>query len=71
MPLLEVLFVLVNAFVNNPNLKSEKTVDFELGFAQTLNLNSSLTLSTINNPTTRSCSTSSILGLSLQKNYLL
>ena len=35
----------VNAFVNNPNLKSEKTVDFELGFAQTLNLNSSLTLS--------------------------
>jgi outer membrane receptor protein involved in Fe transport len=31
--------------VNNPNLKSEKTVDFELGFAQTLNLNSSLTLS--------------------------
>ena len=35
----------VNAFVQNPNLKSEKTVDFELGFAQTLNLNSSLTLS--------------------------
>ena len=27
------------------HLKSEKTVDFELGFAQTLNLNSSLTLS--------------------------
>ena len=26
-------------------MKSEKTVDFELGFAQTLNLNSSLTLS--------------------------
>ena len=35
----------VNVLVNNPNLKSEKTVDFELGFAQTLNLNSSLTLS--------------------------
>ena len=35
----------VNAFVQNPNLKSEKTVDFELGIAQTLNLNSSLTLS--------------------------
>ena len=35
----------VNTLVNNPNLKSEKTVDFELGFAQTLNLNSSLTLS--------------------------
>jgi len=35
----------VGALVNNPDLKSEKTVDFELGFAQTLNLNSSLTLS--------------------------
>ena len=35
----------VNAFVNNPNLKSEKTVDFELGFAQTLNLKESLTIS--------------------------
>ena len=35
----------VGALINNPNLKSEKTVDFELGFAQTLNLNSSLTIS--------------------------
>ena len=35
----------VNALVNNPNLKPEKTVDFELGFAQTLNLKSSLTIS--------------------------
>jgi outer membrane receptor protein involved in Fe transport len=35
----------VGALINNPNLKAEKTVDFELGFAQTLNLKSSLTLS--------------------------
>ncbi len=35
----------VGAVLNNPNLQPEKTVDFELGFAQTLNLNSSLTLS--------------------------
>ena len=35
----------VGALINNPNLKSEKTVDFELGFAQTLNLKSSLTIS--------------------------
>ena len=35
----------VGAVINNPDLKPEKTVDFELGFAQTLNLKSSLTLS--------------------------
>lgn len=35
----------VGAVLNNPDLKPEKTVDFELGFAQTLNLNSSLTIS--------------------------
>ena len=35
----------VGALINNPNLRPEKTVDFELGFAQTLNLKSSLTLS--------------------------
>jgi len=35
----------ISAVVNNPDLKSEKTVNFELGFAQTLNLRSSLTLS--------------------------
>jgi hypothetical protein len=34
-------------FVNNPNLKPEKTIDYELGFAQVLNekKNSSITLS--------------------------
>jgi outer membrane receptor protein involved in Fe transport len=35
----------VGAVINNPDLKAEKTVNFELGFAQTLNLRSSLTLS--------------------------
>jgi hypothetical protein len=36
-----------SAFVNNPNLKPTKTIDYELGFAQVLNekKNSSLTLS--------------------------
>jgi len=35
----------VGALINNPDLKAEKTIDFELGFAQTLNLKSSLTIS--------------------------
>ena len=35
----------VGAFVNNPDLKSEKTVDYELGFAQTLSKRSALTIS--------------------------
>ena len=35
----------VGGLLNNPDLKSEKTIDYELGFAQTLNLRSSLTLS--------------------------
>jgi outer membrane receptor protein involved in Fe transport len=35
----------VGALINNPNLKSEKTVDYELGFAKTLSLKSALTIS--------------------------
>ncbi len=35
----------VGATLNNPNLKSEKTVDYELGFAKTLSLKSALKIS--------------------------
>ena len=35
----------VGALLNNPNLKSEKTVDYELGFAKTLSLRSALKIS--------------------------
>ena len=35
----------VGALINNPNLKSEKTIDYELGFAQTLSKRSALTIS--------------------------
>jgi outer membrane receptor protein involved in Fe transport len=35
----------VGALLNNPNLKSEKTVDYELGFAKTLSLKSALKIS--------------------------
>jgi outer membrane receptor protein involved in Fe transport len=35
----------VGATLNNPNLKPEKTVDYELGFAKTLSLKSALKLS--------------------------
>ncbi len=36
------------AFINNPNLKTEKTIDYELGFTQVLNekKNSAITIST-------------------------
>ncbi len=35
----------VGALLNNPDLKSEKTVDYELGFAKTLSLRSALKIS--------------------------
>jgi len=35
----------VGALLNNPNLKPEKTVDYELGFAKTLSLKSALKIS--------------------------
>ena len=35
----------VGALLNNPNLKPEKTIDYELGFAQTLSLRSALKIS--------------------------
>ncbi len=35
----------VGAIINNPNLKPEKTVDYELGFAKTLSLKSALKIS--------------------------
>ena len=35
----------VGGLVNNPDLKAEKTIDYELGFAQTLSKRSALTLS--------------------------
>ncbi len=35
----------VGALLNNPDLKAEKTIDYELGFAQTLSKRSALTLS--------------------------
>ena len=35
----------VGALISNPNLKSEKTIDYELGFAQTLSKRSALTIS--------------------------
>ena len=35
----------VGATLNNPNLKPEKTVDYELGFAKTLSLKSALKIS--------------------------